>query len=142
MALSLLDGTDGSLDLMVTFPSGTSGSSLRCVINSLEYRSTRTYQSAATLCDGQWEDELPGKRQDFIRITKLASKGAIISDTSVLMGATNASAVVFTAQTGCTKSGLFWPDTDSTNVGAGTVAMPGELNLRSKGSVATVWVTS
>lgn len=139
MALTLLDGTDASVDLGVAI-SGTTQSSLRCIINALEYRSGRSFQTAKTLCSGKWESEKPGVNQDFIRVTKFASRGATISDLSPLLTATASASVTFTAFTGCTKTGAFWMDSDSLTVSAGNFAMPGECTFRSDGAIATVWV--
>jgi hypothetical protein len=106
----------------------------------MEYESNRNYQSFPTLCSSNWEDELPGRRQDFIRFGKLTSRGSIISDLGPLMGATNASAVTFTAFTGCTRVGNFWLGLDVMRVAAGQVGMPGNAILRSKGPIAYAWV--
>jgi hypothetical protein len=141
MPLSLLDGTSGQVDFGVAF-SGTTTTSMKCVIASAEYRSTRGFQDQTTLCSGKWISESPTRNQDFLTITKFASQGSTISDTSVLMVATNAATITATFGTGLTKTGTFWLDTDSISVNAGSAAMPGQLSFRSSGAVATVWVTS
>lgn len=142
MALTLLDGTDATVDLGVALSGGTSTTSLRCIINAMEYRSGRGFQTAKTLCSGKWESEKPGTNQDFIRVTKFASKGSTISDLSPLLTATASASITFTAFTGCTKSGTFWLDGDSLTVSAGNYAMPGEATFRSDGAILTVWVTT
>lgn len=136
MALQLLDGTDASVDLSLA------GNSLRCIINAMEYRSVRGFQDATTLCSGKWVSELPGRNQDFITVTRFASKGTTISDLSAFMTSTAAAAVVFTLGAGVTKTGTFWMDSESNAVSAGSVAIPGNVTLRSYGSVATAGVTS
>jgi hypothetical protein len=142
MALEKLDGTDPTVDLTVSGLSGTAGASLRCIIMGLEYTETRGFQEAPTLCSGDDVDELPGRRQDFITITKLGTYGSVISDLSPLMSATDAANVTFTARTGCTKTGKFWLSNSSVALQAGIVAMPGQAVFRSKGGVVTAWVTS
>jgi hypothetical protein len=82
MSLQLLDGTSGTVDLAVALSGGTSTTSLRCIINSMEYRSVRGMQDATTLCSGKWVSEKPGRNQDFITVNKFASKGSAISDLS------------------------------------------------------------
>lgn len=140
MSLALLDGTDASVDLNLAI-SGT-GYSMRCLIGAMEYRSTRGFQSAKTLCSSKWESELPGSNQDFIQISKFGSKGTNQSDLSSLMTAVTPAAVTATFFTGCTKVGTFWLSDDSIGVVAGFVPMPGAMVLRSKDAVATVWVTT
>lgn len=140
MPLALLDGTDAAVDLMVTFPSGSSGSSLRCITTDIDYNETRQFQRATTLCSGKWVQELPGELQAFLTVGKLDSKGSIISDLSPLMTATAAANVTLTLGSGCTKTGTFWMDNDRHRVNAGQFAMPGSTSLRSYGAVATAWV--
>ena len=144
MALTPLDATDPSVDLLAHNSTwgGSAGASLRCIIMGMQYNETRSFQEAQTLCSGDWVDELPGRRQDFIVINKLNTRGAVISDLSPLLSATDAANVTFTAYTGCTKTGLFWLSNDSLNLAAGIVAMPGQAVLRSKGAIVTAWVTS
>lgn len=141
MALQLLDGTDATVDLLVAI-SGTSGSSLRCVTTDIDHSATRQFQEALTLCSGNWVDELPGRRQEFLSVGRLASKGAVISDLGPLMGATAAANVTFSLATGCSRTGTFWMDSESNRVSAGNVAIPGRVTLRSRGAVANAWVTA
>lgn len=140
MALQLLDGTDATVDLGVTFPSGTAASSFRCIVNQMEYRRNRQFQTAKTLCSTKWESEKPSVNQDFITVQKFGSRGATISDLSPLMTMTASASVVFTAYTGCTYSGSFWLSDDFIGVNAGSFAMPGSCSFRSDGAVSTAWV--
>jgi hypothetical protein len=142
MAFKLLDGTLGTIDLTIAMAGGTSGTSARCVINSMQYRSVRGFQSRKTLCSGKWESEAPGTNQDFITGVKFASEGSLISDFSPLLTATASASTVFSLSAGTTKSGTFWLDGESNTVNAGQVAIPGTFSLRSDGPVATASVTS
>lgn len=140
MSLTLLDGTDATVDLSVTFPSGTSGSSMRCIINAMEYSRSRDFQDATTLCSGKWRSERPGRNQDRISVSKFSSVGATISDLSPILTATAAVSITFTAKTGNTFVGTYWLESDSVGVIAGQFAMPGNCVFRSSDSVATTWV--
>lgn len=141
MSLALLDGTSGNVDVQITIPGG-SATSFKCVIGAVEYRCTRSFTDIKTLCSGKWIAEAPQNQQDFITISKFASKGTAVSDTSVLLASLTPVAVTVTLETLCTKIGTYHFDSDTYNVTAGMSAIPGQLTGRSSGSVATAWVTS
>lgn len=146
MALTLLDGTAAVVDMTISIgDSATSAStrtSLRCTLSNVDYRFTRSYQTATTLCAGADVVELPGQRQHFITAGRFESQGSLASDLSPMFGATSPASVVLTLATGCTKSGAMWLDEDSARVQAAQVAMPGSISLRSSGGMATSWVVT
>jgi hypothetical protein len=148
MALALLDGTSGHVDLGITIPSGTSvgttNISYKCTVGAIRGRIRRnSFTNRKTFCTSVgWEDEAPGNKQVFLHADKFMSKGSPISDPMAMFGNDTAMALTFTAETGCSLTGTFHAEEEQFGADAGLVNMPGGMDLRSAGAVMSTWVTA
>jgi len=137
MALSLLDGSNGNIQVTIN------SVAFQCVINRWSADIVREFTEKTTFCSGGWRSRDPGMKQLIGRMDGYLSKGIAASDPLALIAADTVSGLAFTLQadTGCYLSG-------SCHIGLSHVGTNAQLNsemgvgFESDGEVTSVWVVS
>lgn len=135
MSLSLIDGSNGNIDLSIA------GNSYKGILGYFTANVSRSFMNYTTFSSGGWIEERPGQKQLTGRGDGYIPKGVTQADPSILISSTATQAYVLTFETGCTAtfSG------HCGNFQLGVQAMAGtqfSIDFRSSGAVTFAWVVT
>ncbi len=135
MALTLLSGTSANIDISLA------GASVKCSFGMWSATFVRSATRTTTFCSGGWVEEQPGDKQLLFRLDGYAGKGVAHTDPSIYVTASSTTAVILTADTGCTLT--FAGNVFEDGVQLVAAANSGRsISGRSSGSVTTAWTVA
>jgi len=81
MALSLLDGTNAAIDMVITIASATN--SVKCSFGYMSADVVREFTEKTTFCSSGWRSRQPGMKQVVGHLDGFVSKGAAKSQVAI-----------------------------------------------------------
>ena len=139
MAFGLLDGTNGTIDVMITLPSAGTGTSGKAIFGFMSIRIGADMQEQSTFATGAWRTRIKTMRQARGRLEGFVSTGSALSDPLALVGTQASLPLVATFFTGCTITFNAQFSSDEQSVRATQNSARG-VDFESAGTVTTAWV--
>lgn len=133
MALDLLQGTSGNVDISVN------GISLKCILSYWSADFAKEMGEQTTFCSSNWAKRNPGKKQVTGRADGGLGKNAAGADPTDAWDSDVAVPFVLTADTGCTFTFSGHVTHVHAGVRAATAATEFSFDFESYGAVVTVW---
>lgn len=138
MALALLDGTNGSVDLGITL-SGTVVTSTKAIFGYMTIRIGVEMSAQDVFASGAWRKRLKTNYQATGRLEGFVSSGNPVSDPLSLVGSSGPLPIVATYVTGCTITCSVQFTGDANEVRATANSGRG-VDFESWGTVTTTWI--